>query len=95
VIAKPKISPVAPAVEVPQAVNGKNPTVIAMGSQGGGLNSVELAAKLGVSKRTVQSWAKELGHTPPETKPKGKEAIAVPPHIFRDGKWYPINPEEN
>jgi hypothetical protein len=83
--------PIAPVVEVPQAENGKTPTAIASSSQGEGLNSVELAAKLGVSKRTAQSWAKELGHTPPETKPKGKEAIAVPAHIFRDGKWYPTN----
>jgi transposase len=64
---------------------------IAVGIQGEGLNSVELAAKLGVSKRTAQNWAKELGKTPAETKPKGKEAIAIPPHIFKDGKWYPTN----
>jgi hypothetical protein len=69
---------------------------IAVGSSGEGLNSVELAAKLGVSKRTAQNWAKELGKTPPATTPKGKEAIAVPPWEFREGLWYPTtNQEEN
>lgn len=84
------IAPVVEVVEVPQDVNGKTPTPIASGNQGEGLNSVELAARLGISERTVQVWAKEQGKTPDTTKPKGKPAIAVPPHIFRDGKWYPI-----
>jgi hypothetical protein len=84
------VKPIATVVEVPQDVNGKTPTAIAFSSQGEGLNSVELAGKLGISERTVQVWAKEQGKTPDTTKPKGKPAIAVPPHIFRGGKWYPI-----
>lgn len=59
----------------------------------GGLTSIELQKKLNdlgveVTPRTVQNWGKTTGKTPPTTKPKGKEAIAVPSYVFTNGKWY-------
>jgi hypothetical protein len=81
--------PIAPVVEVPQDMNGKTPTAIAMGSAQG-ITTSEMAQMLDVPRGTIFSWGKRWGKTAPTHKGR-----SIPLYVLKDDKWYPVEETTN